>query len=338
MPALPGADACALCPRRPLGTWRRRLYTSGVKRIVVTGGTGFVGRRVVEELLARGDEVTVLTRDPARTAGRLPRGARATAWTPGSLGGDGAWASALEGADAVVHLAGEPVAQRWTEEARRRITESRVDATRVLVEAIGRCTKKPGVLVAASAIGYYGPRPPDEALDEDSAPGEGFLAGVVKRWEAEAQGAARHGVRHVELRLGVVLGEGGGAVDKMILPFKLFAGGPVGDGTQVVSWIHRDDVVGLLLLAIDDPAVSGPVNAVAPNPVTNAALARAIGDALGRASWLPAPGFAVKLAMGEAASIVTTGQRVLPKRATALGYAFRRPDLGPAVASILGKG
>jgi hypothetical protein len=301
------------------------------RKIVITGGTGFVGRRLVEALIARGDEVVVLSREPGRA--RLPAGVRAAAWAPEQ---PGAWAAELAGAGGVVHLAGETVAQRWTAEARARITKSRVDATRALVEAIGRTSQRPAVLVSASAIGYYGARPPHEELDEGGAPGRGFLAEVVQAWEAEARAVAAHGVRDVELRIGVVLGEGGGALDKMLLPFKLFAGGPIGGGEQVVSWIHRDDVVGLVLLALDDDRARGPINAVAPHPVSSAELARALGAALHRPSWLPAPAFAVRLAMGEAAEIVTTGQRVLPRRALALGYAFQRPDLGPALAAILG--
>jgi len=317
-----------------------------VRKVVVTGGSGFVGRRLVDELLARGDQVTVLTRDPSRARRKLAAATRCVAWTPVTMGGapaqpakDGAWTDELEAADAVVHLAGEPVAQRWTPEARARIVASRVDSTRALVEAIGRRAKKPAVLVSASAVGYYGPRSPDEALDEGSAPGEGFLADVVKRWEVEAQAAGKLGVRDVELRIGVVLGEGGGAVDKMIPPFRLFVGGPIGDGRQVIAWIHRDDVVGLILFAIDDERVKGPLNAVAPNPATSAELARAIGRVLRRPAWIPAPSFAVKLLMGgEAASVVLTGQRVLPRRALDLGYAFHHPELGPALASILVEG
>ncbi|MFT3765538.1 MAG: TIGR01777 family oxidoreductase [Minicystis sp.] len=307
-----------------------------MKKVVITGGSGFVGRRLVEELIGRGDQVTVLTRDPSRAQRQLAAGARSAAWTPER---EGAWTDELEGADAVVHLAGETVAQRWTPDARRRIVASRVDSTRVLVEAIGRRAQKPSVLVSASAVGFYGARPPAEELDETSAPGEGFLADVVQRWEAAAQEATKHGVRSVQLRIGVVLGEGGGAVEKMIPPFRFFIGGPIGDGKQVMPWIHRDDVVGLTLFAIDDARVEGPINAVAPHPATGAEVAKAIGRVLHRPSWLPAPSFAVKLVMGgEAASVVLTGQRVLPKRALALGYQFRQAELEPALASILDKG
>ncbi|APR87655.1 Cell division inhibitor [Minicystis rosea] len=303
-----------------------------MKKVVITGGTGFVGRKLVEELGRRGDRVVVLTRDAGRAQAKLPSGARAVTWTPEA---EGPWMDELASADAVVHLAGEPVAQRWTEEARRRIVASRVDSTRLLVETIGRGARKPSVLVSASAIGFYGARPPNEDLDEQSAPGEGFLADVVQRWEAEARAVTQHGVRSVQLRIGVVLGEGGGAVEKMILPFKLFAGGHIGDGKQAMSWVHRDDVVGLALLAIDDVRVEGPINVVAPNPVSGAEMAKAIGRVLKRPAWLPAPSFAVKMAMGDAASVVLTGQRVLPKRALELGYAFRHGEIVPALASIL---
>lgn len=305
-----------------------------MKKVVVTGGSGFVGRGLVDELLARGDEVTVLTRDPSRSRDKVARKAKVAAYTPDRVG---PWTKELEGASAVVHLAGESVVQRWTDAAKDRILRSRVDSTRVVVEAIGALANKPEVFVCASAIGFYGARPADEVLDEESASGEGFLADVVRRWEAEAREAAKHGVRDVELRIGLSLGEGGGAMEKMVLPFKLFAGGHVGDGRHVMSWIHNDDVIGLALLAIDDPRAKGPINAVAPRAVTSAEMSRALGAVMKRPSWLPAPRFALELAMGEMAMVLTTGQRVTPRRAMELGYAFRRPELEAALRSILQK-
>jgi uncharacterized protein len=304
-----------------------------MQRVLITGGSGFLGRALSQALLARGDRVTVLTRDPARSRSHLPPGARVAAYTPER---EGPWTEELGVVDAVIHLAGEPVAQRWTAAVKDRLKKSRVDSTRVLVEAIGKAPRKPKVLVCASATGFYGPRPGDEKLDETSDQGRGFLAELVGAWEEAARGAEQHGLRVVEVRIGVVLGEGGGALEKMILPFKLFAGGPVGDGKQVVSWVHRDDLVGMVLLALDDERVKGPLNAVSPNAATGAELADAIGQVLGRASWLRAPAFAVKAAMGEAAEIVTTGQRVYPARAVELGYEFRHPRLVPALESILG--
>ena len=302
-------------------------------RVLITGGTGFVGRRLVEELLARGDRVTVLTRDAARARGHFPERVRCAAWTPEK---EGPWTEEIGVVDTIVHLAGEPVAQRWSQSVKDRITKSRVDSTRVLVEAIGKSQHKPSLLVSASAIGFYGARRPDEKLDEGAEPGQGFLAGVVKGWEEAARGAEQHGLRSVQLRIGVVLGEGGGALEKMMIPFKLFGGGPMGDGKQVVSWVHRDDVVGMILLAIDDERVKGPINAVSPNAATSAELAHALGAVLNRPSWIKTPAFALNLAMGEAAEILTTGQRVYPARAVELGYEFRHAQLVPALESILG--
>jgi uncharacterized protein len=304
-----------------------------VKNVLISGGSGFIGRRLAQELLARGDRVTVLTRDAGRARHHFPERVRCAAWTPGK---EGPWVEELETVDAVVHLAGEPVAQRWSEAVKDRIVKSRVDSTRLLVEAMAKATHKPAVLVSASAIGYYGPRGPDEKLEEGAEPGSGFLADVVKRWEEAARAAEEHGVRSVQLRIGVVLGEGGGAVDKMALPFKLFGGGPVGDGKQVISWVHREDVVGMILLALDDERVKGPVNAVSPNPVTSAEMARALGSVMNRPSWIRTPAFALRLAMGEAAEILTTGQRVFPARAVELGYEFRYTKIVPALESILG--
>lgn len=307
-----------------------------MRSVLVTGGTGFVGRRLVERLLARGDRVTVLTRDAARARGRLPAGARCAGWTPERLG---PWTEELAAVDAVVHLAGESVGQRWTPAVKDRIVKSRVDSTRALVEVLGKATHKPSVFVCASAVGYYGPRPGDERLDEGSEAGNDFLADVVKRWEEAARGADQHGVRSVQVRIGVVLGEGGGPLEKMMLPFKLFGGGPLGDGKQVVSWVHRDDVVGMMLLAIDDDRVKGPINAVSPNAVTNAELAEAIGAVMNRPSWIRTPAFALGLAMGEAATIATTGQRVYPARAVELGYEFQYARLIPALdEAISGSG
>lgn len=302
---------------------------------MITGGSGLIGLRLVEGLVARGDEVTVLTRSPAKTRDKLARGARCAAWTPEARG---SWERELEGATTIVHLAGEGVVQRWTDAAKDRITRSRVDTTRNLVEAIGGLDNKPEAFVCASAIGYYGPRDGGEVLDEESAPGGGFLAGVVQKWEEAARGVRRHGVRDVELRIGVVLGEGGGAAEKMMMPFKLFVGGPVADGKQVISWIHEDDVLGLIQMAIDDPRVTGPINLVAPRAATSAELSRAFGRALHRPSWLPAPRLALELLMGEMAMVLTEGQRVVPKRAQELGYVFKRPDLDGALTTLVAKG
>jgi hypothetical protein len=308
--------------------------TATVKRILITGGTGFIGRGLVRELLDRGDQVTVLTRDVGRARGKLPPAVRVAAWDPHK---EGAWYDELSVVDAVVHLAGEPVLKRWTAEHKQRIVSSRVDSTRLLVEAIGRAPagKKPSVLVSASAVGYYGPHPFDETVDEASEPGRDFLAEVCDKWEAAAGEVQQHGVRSVTVRIGIVLGEDGGALEPMVKAFRFFAGGPVGDGKQPVAWVHRDDVVGIMLFAIDHEEVTGPINAVSPYPVTNADLARTLGTVLNRPAWFRVPAGALRARYGEGADMITTGQRVYPRRAAELGYEFRQARLMRALESIL---
>jgi uncharacterized protein len=304
-------------------------------KVLLTGGSGFIGQKLAEALINRGDKVTILTRDPIRAQRKLPQGARAVAWDPTR---EGPWFEEVEAANAIVHLAGESVGQRWTPEVKRSIEDSRVIPTRLVVDAIRKAKQKPSTFVSASAIGIYGPRPAHEQLDESARRGDGFLADVVERWESEARRAEEHGVRTVMLRIGIVLGEGGGPLEKMILPFKLFAGGPIGDGKQIVSWVHSDDVVGLVLLALDNEEARGPINTVAPNAVSGRELAQEIGRAMHRPSWFRTPKAVIGLAMGkEAAEAVTSGQRVVPRKAVELGYTFKYPDIGPALGSILGR-
>ncbi|WP_437721657.1 TIGR01777 family oxidoreductase [Sorangium sp. So ce861] len=305
-----------------------------MKTVLVTGGSGFIGRGLVKDLLARGDRVTVLTRDVGRTQASLP-GARVVSWSPYSAG---PWFEELDGVDGVIHLAGESIVKRWSEDARREIVNSRIDTTRLMGEAIGKAKRKPSAFVCASAVGYYGPQPGEKVLDEGAPPGQGFLADVVVRWEEAARAIEeQHGVRSVQLRIGVVIGEGGGALDKMIAPFRFFLGGPIGDGKQVIPWIHRDDVVALTLLALDSDAVRGPLNVTAPHAATGEEVAQAIGAVLRRPSWLRVPEAVVKLGMGDAAEIVTTGQRAYPRRAEELGYQFRYAHLTPALESIFSR-
>ena len=315
--------------------------------MTVTGATGLIGPVLVGALAERGAQVTVLSRDPERVHDRF-----ASAAAVGERRGPGGeqvvpvegvrWdlmsepapAAALEGRDAVVHLAGENVAQRWTSKARQAIRDSRVTGTRHLVEGLRSSEPRPRTLVSASAIGYYGAHG-EEPLDEDAPAGNDFLADVCADWEREAARAAELGVRVVQVRTGVVLDSGGGALRRMLPAFRLGAGGPVAGGRQYISWIHRDDLIGIILAALADERWRGPVNATAPEPVSNRDFSRALGRALGRPSVLPVPGAALRLLYGEMAEIVTTGARVVPAKPLVLGYEFRHPRLPEALKSAL---
>ena len=299
-------------------------------RITITGATGVIGSSLVAELTARGDEVTVLSRDPDRAQAAL--GVEAFAWDPLA---EPAPAAALSGRDAVVHLAGENVAQRWSAASKRAIRDSRVVGTRHLLDGLREAHPRPGVLVSGSAVGYYGPHG-DEPIDEEAPPGPDFLAQVCVEWEREAEAATELGLRVTQMRTGVVLDAHGGALAKMLPPFRLGVGGPVAGGRQYMAWIHNEDVVGMVIAALDDERWSGPFNATAPEPVTNAAFSHALGHALHRPAVAPVPGLAIKLLYGEMAEIITTGARVLPAKPLVLGYEFRHPALDEALAAALG--
>ena len=299
--------------------------------VTLTGATGLIGARIVSALQVRGDAVTVLSRDPARARASLGD-VEAHAWRPLH---EPAPAAALRGRDTVVHLAGESVAQRWTDASRRAIRESREIGTRNLVAGIGAADPRPRILVSASAVGYYGPRG-DEPIAEDTAPGGDFLAQVCVAWEREAARAAEHGLRVANMRTGVTLDQDGGALSKMLPFFRLGIGGPVAGGRQYMPWIHADDVVGLYLAAVDDASWEGPINAAAPEPATNRDFSRALGRALHRPAFAPVPGLAVRLLYGDMAEIVTTGQRAVPARALELGFAFRHTDLEQALREAVG--
>jgi uncharacterized protein len=280
-------------------------------RVAITGASGLIGTHLRNALRARGDEVVGIS----LRAGPPP-------------------ADALAGCDAVVNLAGEPIAQRWTSAARERIRASRVEGTSGLVEAVAAADPRPRVLASASGVGYYGPCG-DDLVDESRPPGEDFLAQVCADWEREAQAAEAQGVRVVIVRTGVVLAKSGGALAKMLPPFRLGVGGPVAGGRQYLPWIHIDDLVGVYLAAIDSDAWTGAVNAAAPEPVTNAAFSKALGRALHRPAIAPVPAFAIRLLYGDMAEIVTTGQRAIPRRPLDLGYTFKHPDLDEALADAL---
>jgi uncharacterized protein len=277
-------------------------------KCIVSGGTGFIGRRVVERLRGNGHEVAVWSR----------RGSNAS----------------LDGMDAVIHLAGEPVAQRWNATVKQRILDSRVLGTRRLVDEMGRVGAGPKVLVSASAIGYYGERG-DEILTENSGPGEGFLADVCRGWEAEADRAAQFGVRVMRLRIGFVLGKKGGALGKMVPAFKAGVGGKLGSGKQWMPWVHIDDVVEMFARAVESD-MSGVWNATAPNPVRNEEFTKELGRVLHRPAFFPVPGFALKIAFGEMGEHMLDSARVVPEAALTAGYRFRFSELGAALRDLLG--
>ena len=300
-------------------------------RVTLTGATGGIGRGLAEALIARGDEVTALTRSPERAAGRLPQGVTAVGWDP--VAGP-APAEALAGRDAVVNLAGENVAQRWTSEVKQRIRASRELGTRNLVEGLRTAEPRPAALVSGSASGYYGPHG-DERIGEDAPAGDDFLAAVSVAWEREALEAEGLGMRVALVRTGIVLDADSGALATMLTPFKLGVGGPVAGGRQYMPWIHREDEIGLLLAALDNPGFSGPVNGSAPEPATNRDFSRALGRALHRPAFAPIPAAAIKVLYGDMAQIVVKGVRMVPGRAAELGYTFRHPDLDEALGSTL---
>jgi len=298
-------------------------------RVAVTGATGMIGAALVRALAERGDEVTALSRDAERASATL--GVPAETWADPKA--EQPPLDALRGRDAVVHLLGEVIAQRWSDEVKREIRESRVLSTRNLVAALGELdpAERPRVLVSGSAAGWYGHRG-DERLDESTPePGDDFLAQLCVDWEAEARRAEELGVRVVRNRTGVVLSESGGALEKMLPFFKAGIGGPVAGGRQYVPWVHVDDVVGAIVFELEHDEASGPVNVTAPEPVTNRELSKTLGRVLRRPAFAPVPALAVKTLYGEMAEIVTTGQRAVPGRLTELGYVFKQPGLESAL-------
>jgi uncharacterized protein (TIGR01777 family) len=310
-------------------------------RIVIAGGTGFLGRPLAEGWGEEGHDVRVLTRGLAPGESRhdpgtgVP-GVTRVGWTPD--GGGGPWASAIDGADALINLSGESLSgQRWTPQRKTQIRDSRIIPTRSLVAALASVAAPPPVFISGSAIGYYGASGAD-VKTEDAAPGDDFLAHICIEWEAEARKAERPGVRVVLLRTGVVLEQSGGALPEMLRPFRMFVGGKVGSGRQYMSWIHRIDWIEMVRWIVETPAVTGPINATAPEPVTSRQFARALGRALRRPSLVPAPGFALRLMFGEMAdSLLLSGQRVLPAKARSLGFHFRYPTIEQAFRGIFGE-
>ena len=299
-------------------------------KLVLTGATGFIGSALCSRLLERGHALTLLTRRTPPDATTPVKTWRH--WTPGAPGD---WETLLDGADGVINLAGEPIAaKRWTETQKRRIHSSRIDATRSIVEAVTKAKRRPTLLLNASAVGYYGPHG-QEIVTEETPAGTDFLSSVCRAWEEEAQQAKPLGLRVVRLRTGIVLGPGGGALAKMVLPFKLFIGGPLGPGTQWMPWIHLEDEIGLILYLIENRQAAGAVNGTAPNPVTMKEFCQTLGKVMHRPSWAPVPSFALRLILGEMADMLLTGQRAVPTAAIELGYRFRYDNLSDALKACI---
>ncbi|MBM3734730.1 MAG: TIGR01777 family protein [Acidobacteria bacterium] len=297
-------------------------------RVVITGASGLIGRRLIPRLLAAGHQVRALGRAPKKG---LPAGTEFAIWDPTK--GPPAPGS-LEDADAVVHLAGEPVSQRWSAEVKRRIRSSRVDGTLRLVEGLRSCARPPAVLVQASAVGYYGDRG-SEQLIESSSPGTGFLPEVCVEWEQAGMAAGESGVRVALIRTGVVLAPEGGALEKMLPAFKMGVGGRLGSGGQYMPWIHAEDLVSMICWLIERASASGPFNACAPLPVTNIEFTSALGRALRRPTFLPVPLAALRLLFGEMSEIMMSSQRVIPQAAAQAGFEFRHPEIFGAFRDLL---
>jgi uncharacterized protein (TIGR01777 family) len=298
-------------------------------KIIITGATGFIGAILTDRLWNQFHSLVLLSRRPPSEIGVSKK--EWFAWSPPSAG---EWERAVDGADGIVNLAGEPIAaKRWSKEQKEKLRSSRIDSTRALVNAIAKAKVKPKFLVNASAIGYYGAHG-DETVTETTAPGSDFLSRLCVDWESEALKAETHGVRVVRMRTGIVLGKGQGALAKMVPPFKMFAGGPLGSGRQYMPWIHIEDEIGLLLFLIENEKAHGPFNASAPNPVTMEEFARALGEVLNRPSWVSVPPSALALLTGEMADMLLTGQRAVPEAAIKLGYSFKYPTIGAALQSL----
>lgn len=305
-------------------------------RVIVTGGTGMIGSKLVSQLGQKGYDVVVLTRSPEKHPDRP--NVKFQKWDSQTAEG---WGQLADGAFAVINLAGESIAgdgfppDRWTDKKKRRILNSRLQAGQAVTQAIAEAEQKPKVLIQAAAVGYYGDRGA-EPMTESSAPGSDYFAEVVKQWEASTVAVEAMGVRRVVPRIGVVFSEKGGALEPMVLQSKLFAGGPLGDGKQYVSWVHIDDVAAAMLFFLENEAVHGPINLTAPNPVTNAQLAKQIGRVMNRPSFMPAPAFALRLALGEVADVLLKGQKVMPTKLQELGYDFTYEYVDKALKDLLG--
>ncbi len=308
-------------------------------RVIITGGTGLIGSALAHSLADDGHEVIILSRSPERKRGQVPAGVRLVGWDARSAEG---WGHLADGADAMVNLAGESIGgegfppPRWTQERKQRILQSRLDAGQAVVEAVQTAQNRPEVVVQASAIGYYGPHG-DEIMTEDGPPGDDFQARVVVRWEQATAPVETLGVRRVVIRSGLVMDAKHGILQQVLLPFRLFVGGPLGSGQQYYSWVHIEDEVRAIRFLIENRDARGVYNLTAPQPLRQRDMARIIGRVMGRPSFVPAPAFALKLALGEIATLVLDGVRVMPSRLLAEGFTFRWTDFEAALRDLLGK-
>lgn len=307
-------------------------------KVIITGGTGLIGRPLARQLAANGHKVTILSRHPEQAAALFPDDIQVAAWNLHSSEG---WGALLEGSDAVINLAGESIAgkgllpSRWSAARKKRIRESRVQAGKVLVEAMTASSHKAKVFIQASAVGYYGQRTDDLLLDESSPAGNDFLAQVCQAWEDSTAAIESMGIRRVIIRTGVVLTREGGAFPLMVLPFRFFAGGPLGSGRQWLSWIHRQDEVEGIRFLLENENAHGPFNLVAPTPLTNKEFAQHLGRILHRPAFVPTPALILRLALGEIATLVLDGQRVIPRKLLDLGYSFKYADIDDALGDLL---
>lgn len=300
-------------------------------KILIAGGTGFIGKQLCQEFLSAGHQVAVLSRNPSQAQGTLPENVEVIGWN----NSEGVMSDkAIQGVECIVNLAGESIGDgRWTKVKKEGILGSRIKTTQAIVEAIKNQGVKPKVLISASAIGFYGPCQ-DEELTESAPAGQDFLAAVCRAWESEAYRAEHPGVRVATVRIGVVLGNGG-ALERMMLPFKFYIGGPTGSGNQWFSWIHVKDLVKAIRFVAENDSINGPVNATAPQPLRMGDFCDVLGKVMGRPSWLPVPGFILRLALGEMADMVLNGQRVIPRKLLEAGYKFHYPTAKDALEAII---
>ncbi|MBL7995029.1 TIGR01777 family oxidoreductase [bacterium] len=301
-------------------------------KIVLAGATGFIGNKLIEKILADGHQVVLLTRNPGKSINQFATSVTALQWDARSPGD---WYSSINGSDAVINLAGESLAaKRWSKSQKQLLRSSRIDATKVIVQAIEKASVRPSVLINASAVGYYG-HVHEDIVTELYPASTDFLGTLSENWEQEAHRADKLGVRVACVRIGIVLGEGGGALEKMVLPFQFFVGGPLGSGKQWFPWIHRDDVIGSIRFVLVNDKISGAVNLTAPNPVTMNDFCKTLGKVLHRPSLMRVPGFVLKLAVGEFAKYLLTGQKAVPEKLLKNGYSFVYSDLEKALRNIL---